>query len=251
MSGPSKCCWGIGRSIPPPGISGLPASIWRRSAARSPSCPVGSHPRPRRSNPMPPHATACPEAPARRQPGAPPWDVADILRLYGATYCRTHLVPPAQQQVMHAIAACRTAQLGGHAEHCPSCGCERYAYHACRNRPCPQCQPFTTVQWVEDRKAALLPVPYCHRVFTGPHDLNPLILAHQRPLFTLLCNAASQTLVQFGPRNLGGQIGCTMVLHTWDQTLGAHVHVHCFIAAWAVAGGGMRLFGAAARFLYP
>ena len=111
---------------------------------------------------------------------------------------------------MHAIEACRTAQLGGHAEHCPTCGFERYAYNSCRNRHCPQCQTFPKVQWVEDRKAALLPVPYFHLVFTVPHDLNPLILAHKRPLLTLLFNAASQTLVQFGHRNLGGPIGCTM-----------------------------------------
>jgi hypothetical protein len=74
------------------------------------------------------------------------------------------------------------------------------------------------VQWGEARKAELLPVPYFHLVLTVPHDLNALILADKRPLFPLLCNAASQTLVQFGHRNLGGQLGCTMVLHTWAQT---------------------------------
>jgi hypothetical protein len=78
---------------------------------------------------MPPHATDGPEAPALRHPGASPWEVADIFCLYGATYRRTHPVPPAQQQVMHAIEACRTAQLGGHAEPCPTCGFERYAYN--------------------------------------------------------------------------------------------------------------------------
>jgi hypothetical protein len=119
---------------------------------------------------------------------------------------------------MYAIEACRTAQLGGHAEHCPSCGFERYASNACRHRHGPKCQTFPKVQWVEDRQAAWLPVPYFHLGLTVPHDLNPLILAHKRPLFTLLFNAASQTLVQCGPRNLGGQLGCTMVLHTWDQT---------------------------------
>ena len=152
---------------------------------------------------------------------------------------------------MHAIEACRTAQLGGHAEHCPTCGFERYAYNSCRNRHCPKCQTSTKVQWVEDRKADLLPVPYFHLVFTVPHELNPLILAHKRPLLTLLFHAASQTLVQFGRRNLGGQIGCTMVLHTWDQTLGAHFHVHCLIAAGALSSAGERWIEAAPRFLFP
>jgi hypothetical protein len=186
-----------------------------------------------------------------RQPGAPPWEVADIFRLSGETYRRTHPVPPTHQQVMHDIEACRTAQLGGHAEHCPTCGFERYAYNSCRTRHCPKCQTFTKVQWVEDRKAALLPVPSFHLVFTVPHDLNPLILAHKRPLLTLLCNAASHTLVQFGHRNLGGQIGCTMVLHTWDQTLGAHCHVHCIMAAGARSADGTRWIEADPRFLFP
>jgi hypothetical protein len=84
-----------------------------------------------------------------------------------------------------------------------------------------------------------------------PHDLNPLILAHKRPLLTLLFKAASQTLIQFGQRNLGGQIGCTMVLHTWDQTLGAHFHVHCVIAAGALSSTGEHWIEADSRFLFP
>jgi len=152
---------------------------------------------------------------------------------------------------MRDIEACRTAQLGGHAEHCPTCGFERYAYNSCRNRHCPKCQTFTKAQWVEDRKAELLPVPYFPLVLTVPHALNALILAHKRPLLTPLFNAASQTLVQFGQRNLGGQIGCTMVLHTWDQTLRAHFHVHCIIAAGALAANGARWIDADPRFLFP
>src|SRR5262245_33349477 len=152
---------------------------------------------------------------------------------------------------MHDIEACRTAQLGGPAEHCPPGGFERYAYNSCRNRHCPKCQTFTKVQWVEARKAAWLPGPYVHLVFTVPHDLNPLILAHQRPLLTLLFNAASQTLVQFGHRNRGGQIGCTMVLPTWDQTWGAHFQVHCIMAAGALSADSTRWSEAAPRFLLP
>jgi Putative transposase/Transposase zinc-binding domain len=200
---------------------------------------------------MRPHAPDCPGETEGRQPSAPPWEVADIFRLYGETYRRHHAVPPAQQQVMHDIEACRTAQLGGHAEYCPTCGFERYAYNSCRNRHCPKCQTFPKVQWVEARKAELLPVPYFHLVLTVPHDLNALILAYKRPLLTLLFNATSQTLVQFGHRNLGGQIGCTMVLHTWDQTLGAHFHVHCVIAAGALASKGERWIEADPRFLFP
>jgi hypothetical protein len=189
--------------------------------------------------------------PAGRMPSAPSWEVADLFRLYGETYRRHHVGPPGQHQVMHDIAACRTAQLGGHAAPCPSCGFERYAYHSCRNRHCPTCQTFTRGQWVEDRTAALLPVPSFHLVFTVPHALNPLIRTHKRPLLTLLFKAASQTLVQLGQRNGGGQIGCPMVLHPWDQTLGAPVHVHCLMAAGALAAHGVRWIEAEPRFLFP
>jgi hypothetical protein len=104
---------------------------------------------------------------------------------------------------------------------------------------------------VEDRKAELLPVPYFHLVFTLPHALNPLIFAHKRSLLTMLFSAASQTLVQFGRHNLGGQIGCSMVLHTWDQTLGAHFHVHCIIATGALAPNGTHWIEGDPRFLFP
>jgi hypothetical protein len=200
---------------------------------------------------MPPHATDCPPGTAVRTPSAPQWEVAEIFRLYGETSHRAHPVPPAHQQVMRDLEACRTAQLGGHAERCRTCGLERYAYNACRNRPCPTCQTCTQVQWVEARQAALLPVPSCHLVCTVPHDLHPRILAPKRPLLTLLCKAASQTLVPCGLRNLGGQIGCAMVLHTWDQTLGAHCHVHSVLAAGALSANGERWLEADARFLLP
>jgi hypothetical protein len=160
-------------------------------------------------------------------------------------------MPPAHQRVMRDIEACRTAQRGGHAEHWPTWGCERYADNSCRNRHGPKCQTFTKVQWIEARTAELLPVPSFHLVFTLPHDLTPLILAHKRPLLTLLFKAASQTLIQFGQRNLGGQIGCTMGLHTWEQTLGAHFHVHCVIAAGALSSTGERWMEADSRFLFP
>ena len=185
------------------------------------------------------------------QPSAPLWAVAEIFRLYDETYRRAHTVPPAPQRVRRELAACRTVPLGGHAEPCLPCGVERYTYKACRNRHGPKCQTFPKGQWGEDRKAELLPVPYCHLVFTVPHDLNSLMLAHKRPLLTLLFNAASQTLVQFGHHHLGGQSGGTMGLHTWDQTWGAHCHGHCLMAAGALAANGVLWSEAEPRFLLP
>jgi putative transposase/transposase-like zinc-binding protein len=200
---------------------------------------------------MPAHTAGCsPEAP-REDPGRPPWEVADVLRHYGDSYCAAYRVPPSHHKVMHDILVCRTAALGGHAEQCPQCGFERYAYNSCRNRHCPKCQTLTKAQWVADRQADLLPVPYFHCVCTLPHELNALVLANKRPLLTLLLRAASQTLLQFGRQNLGGQLGGIQVLHTWDQTLGAHFHVHCLVPGGALADNGTRWIPTHPRFLFP
>jgi hypothetical protein len=76
-----------------------------------------------------PATVGCPHGGDSRQPGAarPAWEVADICRRYGDTYRQTRAVSAAQQKVIDAILACRTAQLGGHAERWPQCGFERYA----------------------------------------------------------------------------------------------------------------------------
>ena len=139
---------------------------------------------------------------------------------------------------------CRTAALGGHREWCPGCGYERYRYHSCRNRHCPKCQTLAKASWLQKRQQELLPVPYFHNVFTLPHELNRLILAserNRRALLNLLFQATAQTLLAFGENNLGGKVGLTTVLHTWDQQLRPHFHVHCVIAAGALSDDGSQV----------
>jgi Putative transposase len=104
---------------------------------------------------------------------------------------------------------------------------------------------------VEAQRAELLPTPYFHTVFTVPHDLNALILGNKRLLLTLLFRTASQTLLQFGQHNLGGQLGATLVLHTWDQTLNAHFHLHCLVPAGALAEEGTHWVPTHPHFLFP
>lgn len=171
-------------------------------------------------------------------PDRPLGEVADIFRRYGAPDRQTHAVSAVQQKVIDAIRACRTAQLGGHAERCPQCGFERYASSSCRHRPCPKCPTWATVQWVAAQRAEVLPTPSCHLVFTVPHALNALILGNKRLLLTLLFRTASQTLLPFGQHHLGGQLGATLVWHTWDQTRKAHCHLHCLVPAGALAEDG-------------
>lgn len=196
--------------------------------------------------------TPCPEHAATPVTGR--LELADVLNRYGDSYRRTGRLPLSHLKVLHAIESCRTARLGGHREHCESCGFTRYAYNSCRNRHCPKCQALAKAAWLEARQDELLPVPYFHHVFTLPHELNPVILAHpdnKRLMLNLLFQAASQTLLSFGRQNLGGQVGFTAVLHTWDQTLGAHFHLHCVVAAGALSEDHEQWHSADSRFLFP
>lgn len=200
---------------------------------------------------MRPMATGCALAIGGRQRSHADWEVADILRHYGETYRCASAVPPAHQKVMDDIETCRTAARGGHVEWCQHCGFERYAYNSCRNRHCPKCQVLTKARWLEARKAELLPVPYFHTVFTLPHDLNPLVLGNKRVLLAMLFKTTSETLLQFGRHNLGGQLGAIMVLHTWDQTLRAHFHIHSVIPAGVLASTAEQWIATHPRFLFP
>jgi hypothetical protein len=154
---------------------------------------------------------------------------------------------------MHAIEVCRTAALGGHLEQCDACGHQRPVYNSCRNRHCPKCQALAKAKWLADRQAELLPVGYFHNVFTLPHELNPLVAANQATLYTLLFQAAAQTLQAFAAdpqHGLGGQLGFTAVLHTWDQKLLYHVHLHCVLAGGALAFDQSCWLPAAPQYLF-
>jgi hypothetical protein len=127
-------------------------------------------------------------------------------------------------------------------------------YHSCRNRHCPQCQSSATAAWVQARTDELLPVPYFHNVFTLPHEFNALVLCserNQRALLKLLFDATAQTLLEFGRGEFSGKIGFTLVLHTWDQQLRPHFHVHGLIASGAVSADGAQWIAGGSRFLFP
>src|SRR5215510_9995991 len=176
----------------------------------------------------------CPHA--ERREAEPRLELADIVRLYGEAYRATHRLSRQQQRVMRAIERCRTPALGSQTAVCDQGGGEVVRSHSCRNRHCPKCQTLAKVRWVEARMAELLPVPYFHCVFTLPHTLGALAQGNPQVCYSLLFRAAAATLQTFGrdPQWLGGELGITMVLHTWSQTLEQHLHVHCIVTGGAL-----------------
>jgi predicted Zn-ribbon and HTH transcriptional regulator len=178
-------------------------------------------------------------------------ELADIFRQYGQSYAKTHRLSAAQQRVMRAVETCRTAELGGHLKQCDRCGFEHPSYNSCRNRHCPKCQSLAKAQWLQKQNAELLPVGYFHLVFTLPHLFNGLILAHKKIVLSLLFKAVSETLLEFGQRRLGGTVGIIAVLHTWDQKLQDHFHLHCLVPAGALSLDHSRWIKARRNFLFP
>lgn len=169
-----------------------------------------------------------------------PAGLAEVLATFGPAYLASHDLPRGAAKVWRAIVACRTAALGGHVESCTNCGTSRHVYHSCRNRHCPRCQTRAKEAWLAARRREVLPVPYFHLVFTLPHDLNGLIGAAPRRLYENLFAAASATLTEFSGslHHLGGMPAFSLVLHTWKQDLGRHVHVHALVAGGALSDSG-------------
>jgi len=178
--------------------------------------------------------------------------LAEVLRAHGPAYLAAHPLSAAKAKLWRAILACRTSALGGHVQSCDSCGTTRHVYHSCRNRHCPKCQTRAKEAWLAARRREVLPVPYFHLVFTLPHELNGLIGQFPRVLYEMLFGAVSATLSEFAanPRWLGGSAAFSLVLHTWQQDLGRHVHVHALFAGGALNADGQWV-AAKRGFLFP
>jgi len=159
----------------------------------------------------------------------------------------------AQLKVMSAIETCRTSALGGHVERCEDCAHERIAYNSCRNRHCPKCQAAAARQWLEDREADLLPVPYYHVVFTLPAALGAIAFHNKAAVYDLLFKAAAETLTTIAadPKHLGARIGLTAVLHTWGSAMTHHPHVHVIVPGGGLSPDGSRWIACKPGFFLP
>jgi len=185
----------------------------------------------------------------------PPLEVADIVRCAGQSFVeRSHKwINRQHQKVLLAITRCRTAALGGHRDQCSNCGHTAISYNSCRNRHCPRCQGNARLRWLQARERELLPTRYVHVVFTLPRELAPLALQNKRQIYNLLFQASSETLLEIArdPRHLGAEIGFFSVLHTWDQRLQHHPHIHCVVAAGGLAPDHARWISSSHSFFLP
>ena len=178
------------------------------------------------------------------------YEVADVLRHLDNSIesigLNTH-----QLRTLSAIKCCRTPALGGHIDECDACGIIKISYNSCRNRHCPKCQGHKREEWIQNRTADLLPVPYFHVVFTLPDTLNRLALYQPTVVYDALFKAAWQTIHQFATTK-GLQAGMICILHTWGQNLGLHPHLHCIVPGAGVdAKGNFKVVTPNGKFLFP
>jgi len=183
-------------------------------------------------------------------------EVADLIHSAGTAFIErnrnwirwTHI------KVLLAIARCRTAALGGHIDECTRCGHRAtISYNSCRNRHCPKCQTGARERWIQARRRELLPSPYVHVVFTLPPQLAALALQNKKVVYSLLLRASAETLLEVArnPSHLGAEIGFFSVLHTWNQKLQIHPHVHCVVAAGGLSLDHTRWIRSHPRFFLP
>lgn len=182
-------------------------------------------------------------------------EVADVLRQHEQEFLKQwgHVLSAQQLRAFRDICACRTAALGSHIEQCDDCSRQIIAYDSCRNRHCPKCQTTARDRWLAARSAELLPAPYWHVVFTLPQELSALGLQNPRVVYSILFRAVSKTLLAIAadPRRLGAHIGFLAVLHTWNQKMLPHAHLHCLIPAGGLSLDRTRWIRCRPRFLLP
>jgi hypothetical protein len=185
----------------------------------------------------------------------PALEVADIFRDRGPAWRQAHAgrVSLDQLKVMSAIESCRTAALGGHVARCEDCAYTSIAYNSCRNRHCPKCQGAAAKQWLADRQAELLPVPYYHVVFTLPARIADIAYQNRAIIYDLLFKLSAETMLTIAadPKHLGASIGITSVLHTWGSAMTHHPHVHMIVPGGGISPDGQRWVSCRPGFFLP
>jgi hypothetical protein len=165
-------------------------------------------------------------------------ELADIFRQYGPAYQAKYGegMLPSHKKALEDIVCCRTNALGGEVYYCDDCEDRLYSYHSCGNRHCPKCGADRSDKWRDRQLQKLLPVKYFLVTCTLPHDLYDIARSNQKLIYRLLFHTSAEALqnLALNPEWLGGLIGMVGALHTWDRSMGYHLHVHYVVPAGGI-----------------
>lgn len=138
-----------------------------------------------------------------------------------------------QRRALWAIGHCRTPAMGGRAFACSDCSHVQFAWHSCNHKACPQCGRAAVSQWVRRELHKLVEAPYFLVTFTLPEQLRPCFFGpFAKEAYDLFFAAVSGALGEklATAKGLRATVsGFTAVLHTWNQKLGFHPHIHCLV----------------------
>lgn len=179
------------------------------------------------------------------------YTVGDVLRKFGEDFLKKYTISEEQLRVLRRLEICRTAALGGYVEVCDACGVWVFHYESCRDRHCTSCGKFKKAQWVNRQQVFLLPIPYFHIVFTTDHAINFIAGQNRRAIYELLFKSVSKVLKWASKKYYGGQLGFTLVLHSWGQTMNEHIHIHCIATGGALSFDQKEWKHSGKKFLFP
>ena len=162
--------------------------------------------------------------------------IQQIFKNGWTRYCSHFNPSPEQSNTAYCIMNCKTGTFGYNISLCEECRHVDFHPNSCRNRNCPNCQAVLKELWLDKRSSELIDADYFHVVFTIPAELNPLVYANQKLLYSLLHRCSAETLLELceNKKYLGATPGIIQILHTWGQELNYHPHIHCI-----VSGGGL------------
>lgn len=183
--------------------------------------------------------------------------VIEALRRFMPAYLSTHpVLSRVQHRAIWALQNCRTAVMGGHVHECQSCpGQREYGFNSCHHKSCPQCGRAATAEWVRREQSKLIPAPYFMVTFTLPSELRDLFFGKEaKTAYDAFFHASAATLSQAlaNKKWLGAQqSGFTMVLHTWNQQMLFHPHIHCIVPGAGLDEQGRYTAVKEADYLLP
>jgi hypothetical protein len=159
-----------------------------------------------------------------------------------------------EKAVFDKILHCGTEPVPSLFTRCDSCSSVHPVYKSCKDRMCPVCNGSAPVKWTAARERELLPTGYFLLTYTIPSQLRSLFLANKKLCYNLLFKAVSLSLaegVRDNDRNFHGNAGFFAMLHTWDQRLNYHPHLHVVVPAGCISGDGTEWAASHRSFLLP
>lgn len=166
--------------------------------------------------------------------------LGEIMRGEGERYLNSRCTSPVQRKAIRDISECRTLAMGAVLTTCQDCSVEFWRYRSCRNRSCPLCQGQARSNWLAARLEELLPVSYCHVVFSVPSELRALARYFPEAIYGAVIRAAGQAIIDVGRSKLHARLGCLIQLQTWTQWLLYHLHAHCVVPCGGFSEDGSR-----------